>query len=118
MINLSNDHDDLPKLFLMDDIDANYFVHWLVYNIPPFVESLPSPQATEGVNTRNLIGYTPPCPPEGKHRYRFRVFTLKRNAPKLPPDLTASQVFSMLEPFILQVEQSFATLQAPKQRRN
>lgn len=67
---------------LMDDPDAprGTFTHWLVTGIPPATLELPSgaaiPNATLSYNDRGELGYTGPCPPSGRHRYRFRVYAL------------------------------------------
>jgi len=64
---------------IMDDIDANNFIHWLIWNIPPNVsgfkenENLSYP---EGKNSFGFIDYGGPCPPYGKHRYRFTLYAL------------------------------------------
>ncbi len=69
----------------MDDLDANGYVHWVMYNIPPDsaglgADTLPVEElddgSLQGVNGRGEIGYTGPCPPGGEHRYRFRLHAL------------------------------------------
>jgi Raf kinase inhibitor-like YbhB/YbcL family protein len=70
------------------------FIHWLVYNIPPDVTSLPEnvphdrelaqpPGARQGQNSKLRIGYTRPEPPPGDrpHRYHFQVYALDRMLP-------------------------------------
>jgi len=60
------------------------WVHWVVYNIPPTVGSLPEggtrgtlpAGAVEGLNDWNTVGYRGPCPPVGRHRYYHRLFAL------------------------------------------
>src|SRR5947207_8775218 len=67
---------------IVDDPDApsGTFTHWLLYDIPLSVHSLPEKSAsTEGVAGTNDFGhsrYDGPCPPEGHgpHRYYFKVF--------------------------------------------
>ena len=61
--------------------------HWLVFNIPATVTSLPkdagrpghSPgDAVQGLNSFGSVGYGGPCPPAGHgvHRYVFTVYAL------------------------------------------
>ena len=72
----------------MDDPDApggDAFVHWVVYNIDPSVGgrmpaagtggALPG-RAIHGQNQAGRPDYFPPCPPQGRHRYVFRLFAL------------------------------------------
>ncbi|MGB8682357.1 MAG: YbhB/YbcL family Raf kinase inhibitor-like protein [Candidatus Binatus sp.] len=81
---------DATKSFVLivEDPDApgGTFIHWVAYNIPAQITSLPTgvPQTTEiagggknGVNGFDHIGYNGPCPPPGKmHHYHFRLFAL------------------------------------------
>ncbi len=77
---------------LCEDPDAPQsepFVHWLLYNIPANIKSLPeaipeeadleSPfKAQQGMNSTGKIGYIGPMPPVGHgwHRYYFKLFAL------------------------------------------
>jgi len=76
---------------VMEDPDAPQkpFVHWLAWNIPASVTSLPEglqeqPRLTEpegvlqGRNTRGSVGYYGPRPPVGDpaHHYHFQVYAL------------------------------------------
>lgn len=73
---------------IVDDPDApgGTFIHWVAYNIPARVNSLPEglPQSaaipgggTNGINSFEHLGYNGPCPPPGKtHHYHFRLFAL------------------------------------------
>ena len=74
-------------VLVMHDPDALIdFTHWLVFNIPPGVQSLAEraseqpampPGSSEGANDFDRFGYGGPCPPGGKlHRYVFQVFAL------------------------------------------
>jgi len=70
-------------VLLVDDPDANGFVHWIAYDLtgsesgglPAGVSSSPDapPQGTNGAGT---VGWTGPCPPSGEHRYRFTLSAL------------------------------------------
>ncbi|HET9718108.1 MAG TPA: YbhB/YbcL family Raf kinase inhibitor-like protein [Pseudolabrys sp.] len=60
------------------------WVHWVVYNIPPDVESLPEnagkaglPRGVSlGANDFKRKGYGGPCPPIGRHRYFHHLYAL------------------------------------------
>jgi Raf kinase inhibitor-like YbhB/YbcL family protein len=75
---------DLPEntksvAIIMDDPDAKQgtFVHWVVWNLPA-VESITENTASgvRGKNGKGEIKYTGPCPPDGMHRYFFKVYAL------------------------------------------
>ncbi|MDP2370244.1 YbhB/YbcL family Raf kinase inhibitor-like protein [Rhodoferax sp.] len=76
---------------IMDDPDApdpaaptRTWVHWVVYNVPPWTSSLPEGAAGQGLSTGGLqgvndwlrTGYGGPCPPVGTHRYVHKLFAL------------------------------------------
>jgi hypothetical protein len=59
--------------------------HWVLYNIPAGVNEVPEKASnddlkkqgiTVGLNIGGTEGYTPPCPPLGRHQYIFRVYAL------------------------------------------
>jgi hypothetical protein len=69
---------------IVDDPDADGFVHWLAWGISPKSTevkraasgALPD-AAKEGSNGFGNTAYGGPCPPGGStHNYRFRVFAL------------------------------------------
>jgi Raf kinase inhibitor-like YbhB/YbcL family protein len=79
---------------VMEDPDATYikpFVHWVAWNIPAGVTTVPEglqeqPRLTEpegllqGRTSRGSVGYYGPRPPVGDppHHYHFQVFALDR----------------------------------------
>lgn len=81
----------------MQDYDAprGIFTHWIIYNIPPNIRSLPEGISkiptieswpfkvnfgSQGINDFGTIGYGGPCPPPGKpHRYFFKIYALDKN---------------------------------------
>jgi len=80
------------------------FWHWVVFNIPPDVTSLPKgagdpkgPAAPKGaVESRTdfgVPGYGGPCPPKGDapHHYHFTIFAV--DTPKLDGDENNSAAF-------------------------
>jgi Raf kinase inhibitor-like YbhB/YbcL family protein len=59
------------------------WVHWVLYDIPTSVTSLPKDAAKhlpagarEGVNDWKRTGYGGPCPPVGRHRYFHKLYAL------------------------------------------
>lgn len=84
---------------------GNYgFVHWVAYNIPASVTSLPEGggQYTEGGNDFGDVGYGGPMPPDGHgtHRYYFWVLALD-DEPNLEPGLTMWEVLAKVEPNLI-----------------
>jgi hypothetical protein len=66
---------------IMDDPDApgGIFTHWLIWNMPPSIHQVSEGTRPEGIVGKNDfgdVGYGPPCPPEGTHRYHFRLYAL------------------------------------------
>lgn len=68
---------------VVDDPDApgGTFVHWLAWNVPADVGSIPEgweppDQVVEGENDFGNVGYDGPDPPE-EHRYRFKLYALE-----------------------------------------
>jgi Raf kinase inhibitor-like YbhB/YbcL family protein len=54
------------------------YVHWLAWGIAPDTGGLAEGEAAplEGANDFGSVGYRGPCPPRGRHRYRFRLHAL------------------------------------------
>ena len=78
-------------VLIVDDPDAPdpsapkmTWVHWILYNLPPSVTSLPEglsskdlPSGTGvGLNNWNRRDYGGPCPPIGVHRYFHKLYAL------------------------------------------
>lgn len=80
---------------IMDDPDANGFVHWVVVGIPAaaseFTDGSMPAGAIEGQTSFGRTGYGGPCPPSGTHRYDFTLFALSSPL-GLSRAVTATQV--------------------------
>lgn len=53
--------------------------HWVVFNIPSSLKTIPEatePEGTPGSNSSGKTGYTGPCPPDREHRYFFKLYGL------------------------------------------
>ena len=85
-------------VLIVDDPDAPdpanpkmTWVHWVLYNIPATVSSLPEgvkekdlPNGTlQGLNDWKKTGYGGPCPPIGQHRYFHKLYALNIILPDL-----------------------------------
>lgn len=84
--------EDVPEntvsyVLIMDDPDAQGWVHWIVFNIPAGVKNLKERFSKEeelrdgtrqGKNGFGKIGYGGPCPPSGSHRYVFKLYALDK----------------------------------------
>lgn len=74
---------------IMEDADGpgGAFTHWVLYNIPPMMQGIDrevpegghyGDQARQGLNDSHMMGYGGPCPPQGDHRYVFRLYALDK----------------------------------------
>lgn len=78
------DIDHLPEdakslAVIVEDPDApiRIWVHWLVWNITPTNHLKENEvHGTEGMNDFQQHQYGGPCPPDGTHRYFFKVYAL------------------------------------------
>lgn len=96
---------------ICDDPDApmGTWVHWVIYNIPPDINSLPEDVpadrtletgAMQGTNDFRKIGYGGPCPPGGTHRYFFKIYALDKLF-ELNPGLTKDDLLNAMGGHIL-----------------
>jgi Raf kinase inhibitor-like YbhB/YbcL family protein len=92
------------------DAPSGNFVHWVIFDIPPSINSMPEGipptsktafAATQGQNGRGETGYTGPCPPPGKdHHYHFHFYALDDTV-NLTSDADADQVESAIQGHVL-----------------
>ena len=88
---------------IMEDPDApnGTFYHWLMWNIPP--QNVINENNTPGIcgrNNFNKNNYGGPCPPDGEHRYFFRIFALDTEL-ELPEGSSHSDLVNAMEGHIL-----------------
>ena len=98
-------------VLIVDDPDAprGTFTHWVLYNIPGSLTSLPenvpkksvTDYGLQGRNSFGRIGYGGPCPPPGKpHRYIFKLYALDVKL-NLEAGATKKQVLKAMEGHII-----------------
>ena len=74
-------------VLVMDDPDApnGTWLHWVLYNVPASVTEIPEKASTkpiwedgtmQGKNDWSDAKYGGACPPDGKHRYFFKLYAL------------------------------------------
>ncbi|MBN2516539.1 MAG: YbhB/YbcL family Raf kinase inhibitor-like protein [Deltaproteobacteria bacterium] len=96
---------------ICDDPDApmGIWVHWVVYDIPSNVNTLPEHAPSEkeltnggkqGRSDFGTIGYGGPCPPSGTHRYFFKLYALDSYV-DLQPGATKEQLLKAMKGHIL-----------------
>jgi len=67
---------------IMDDTESpnGEFVHWVMWNIPVSGKiSEKSAPGVQGLNSKKENKYFGPCPPNGVHKYHFKVYALDAN---------------------------------------
>lgn len=90
---------DVPT-YIRDD---GMWDHWVLFNIPSDTTRIgegESPVATQGVTTGQTLEYQGPCPPDGTHRYFFKVFALDTSL-RLPEGATKEAVLEAMKGHIL-----------------
>jgi len=97
-------------VLLLEDLDVpaeiredGVWNHWLVFNIPPSISGLDrgeAVQGVQGVGTSGHRGYQGPCPPDGTHRYYFRLYALGVEL-DLPAGSTREKVAAAMSGHIL-----------------
>lgn len=68
-------------VLIVDDPDApiGNWDHWVIFNIPKETSNIAedsSPKGIRGENSWEKLGYGGPCPPDGEHRYIFKLYAL------------------------------------------
>ena len=69
------DDPDVPR----DIREEGMWDHWIVFNIPPDQTEIregQEPRGQHGLGTGENTDYFGPCPPDGEHRYFFKLYAL------------------------------------------
>jgi Raf kinase inhibitor-like YbhB/YbcL family protein len=96
---------------IVDDPDApgGTWVHWVIYNLPPDMNGLTQnvpvdavlhDHGRQGSNDFRKHGYGGPCPPNGTHRYFFKLYALDAMLP-LEGDVTKERLLQAMTHHIL-----------------
>jgi Raf kinase inhibitor-like YbhB/YbcL family protein len=98
---------------ISDDPDApmGTWVHWVYYNIPADIRSLPEgiPKdrqlkdgSLQGTTDFRRPGYGGPCPPGGTHRYFFKLYALDTIL-NLRPGATKADVLKAMQGHVMEL---------------
>jgi Raf kinase inhibitor-like YbhB/YbcL family protein len=101
------------------DVPSGTFTHWLIWNIPPVAmipqaiprnATLKTPiSAIQGMNSFGEVGYSGPCPPQGKaHRYFLRAYGLDSML-NLKPGIGKQELAAAMQGHILAQGEAMAT---------
>jgi Raf kinase inhibitor-like YbhB/YbcL family protein len=96
---------------IMDDPDVptQAWVHWIVYNIPATdtslaahfpMDSVLANGTKQGFTSFQITGYGGPCPPNGIHRYYFKLYALDAKL-NVRARLTKTQLLNAMKGHIL-----------------
>jgi Raf kinase inhibitor-like YbhB/YbcL family protein len=94
-------------ILTLEDPDApgGTFAHWIIYNMTPATLQIPAGgRPLEGVQATNGFGnqaYDGPAPPEGAHRYQFKLFALDAQLEGLRPADQLKQVYTAMEGHVI-----------------
>jgi len=104
------------------DAPTGLFIHWILYNIPPTIDSLPEgvPHkpivAGIGLQAQNdfgEVGYGGPCPPpHSKHRYVFMVLALDSKL-NIKPGAPAREVLVALKGHVIAYGYTYGVFGVP-----
>jgi Raf kinase inhibitor-like YbhB/YbcL family protein len=106
---------------IMEDPDApkdqkmGTFVHWVVWGIDPATNELNKDNLGrffQGMNSKNSIGYTGPCPPQKEHRYFFKLYALD-NQPTLPQSTTRDDLLKAIDDHVIAKSELMGTYVRP-----
>lgn len=85
---------------IVRDLDVAGYVHWVVAGIDPTLGEIAEGQLPEGavtaLNSAGTVGWGPPCPPSGTHRYEMLLYALTQPV-ALSADIPAADAMTLVE---------------------
>lgn len=97
-------------VLIVDDPDApmGTWVHWVLFNIPVTTTTINAKNLPQGVKQGTTDfgkpGWGGPCPPNGVHRYFFKLYAVDKIV-DLPEGVTKSQVEKAIKDNVLEKAQ-------------
>ena len=106
---------------LMQDVDADRFLHWGVLDIPSALRRLAEgrvpPETVETKNSFGDTGWGGPCPPIGRHRYFHRLHALDTLLPALGDDADRAALDAAMAGHVLATAELMGTYQLERLER-
>ncbi|PTY06235.1 YbhB/YbcL family Raf kinase inhibitor-like protein [Opitutaceae bacterium EW11] len=105
-------------VLVMDDPDTSHgtFTHWIVFNIDPATRGFRENDAPEevrfGCNDWGEADYGGPRPPNGEHRYFFRLYALDCRL-TLPNGASRRELEQAMEGHVVANAETMGTFAAP-----
>lgn len=99
LVLIVDDH-DVPTAIRPDGV----WDHWVVFNMPPTTSRIgegAAPAGIAGISTSNRLTYGGPCPPDGEHRYFFKIYALD-TVLRLSQGSTKHEVLQAMEGHVLE----------------
>ncbi len=96
-------------VLIVEDPDAprGTWDHWVVWNIDPKTAKIAegiAPKATYGKNSAGTLEWHGPCPPDGEHRYFFKLYALDTRL-DLPQGSSKRELLEVMEGHIIEKAQ-------------
>jgi Raf kinase inhibitor-like YbhB/YbcL family protein len=91
---------------VVEDPDTSFgtWTHWTMWNLSPHLTELREGAvplgAVQGANSAREKSYGGPCPPQGTHRYFFKLYALD-DMPQLSDDLDPQALRRVIEPHVI-----------------
>ncbi len=103
--NIPEDAQSLVLTVTDPDAPGKTWVHWVVFNIHPHTthvreDSIPM-GGTEGMTDFGKPGYGGACPPNGTHRYYFKLYALNSEL-DLTEDVTLEELEHAMERHLIE----------------
>jgi hypothetical protein len=102
---------------IVDDPDApaGTWTHWTLWNLPPTTVEIPEnwvipDSIIEGTTSFGEQTYGSPCPPNGSHRYFFKIFALDQLL-DLPSSSSAEELEQAMQGHVLDSAMLMGTYQ-------
>jgi len=92
---------------IVDDPDApvGLWVHWVLYNLPSDTRTIDENNlpngTTAGMTNFGFTKWGGPCPPDGMHRYYFKLYALDKEL-NLPAGLNKKQLEEAIKDSIIE----------------
>jgi Raf kinase inhibitor-like YbhB/YbcL family protein len=104
---------DAPHGYKQSNKQNKVWTHVIVYNINPKTTSLMQKNdithALYGKNSSGEHTYSPPCPPEGTHRYFFKLYAIDTMLNTIDANATYKEIENLIDSHIIDKAELYGT---------